>query len=222
MSRSISVVRRRTNLVDLTVGKRDNVQGYRFSVATNFNGSFSNFQTVPNSGFVSAGARGAVEAAMPGNTYKDKVRFAFAPSDYTPTYSALRDDTPFWVRIEPQTASGTYTLPESVHMIMPYDSGPLRGVIVAGIAPTGSVLTQSAEINLPQTCNDWEIQNMATGADLLIAFEAGSAAGPELRVKPLTSIKHSYTSVTRFYVRGDGTGVSFQSFFTIKSQQSNT
>lgn len=222
MPRSISVVRRKANLVDLTVRRRPSVVGFRFSSASNFDAAFTAFQTVPNDGLIRCG-----EALLPrfemwagGAFPKDQCRFLFDPSFYTPTRSEIRDDKPWFIRLEPQNADGTFGAAEAMHMILPAGSQPHRTIQLQGTVPSGADLTASIEIQLPMQCNDWEIQNDGA-ANMAIAFERGAVAGPEFRLDPMSSIfrslQYTITSVSQVFMRGIGGSTTISAIFTARN-----
>lgn len=220
MSSSISIVRRLPNVIDATIGVRPGIIGFRFSAAANFDLPFVAFQTVPNVGCKSPSVPdlGAI-----GSQFKDQVRFLFNPNDYTATVPAVRDDKQFFIRIEAQNPDGTFQPPETIHTVMPVYPSPHRPIILHGNAPTGSVLTHSIEVELPQVCNDFEIRNGSTGTNLFVAFErpTSSPTGPEFLIKPGESLTRIYTNIAKVCMRGDGGVVEVYSIYTLKDSPSN-
>lgn len=222
MPSSISVVRRRVGLVDLTVRQRTGVTGFRFSAASNFDGSFTAFQTVPNYGLRSLSVQTKNEAI--GDQFRGQCRFVFSPLDYTASFPAVRDDIPFYVRIEPQNADGTFGPAEAMQIVLPYDTAPNPAVILHGIA-TGVIPSAAVEINLPGLCNDFTIRNVSTGANLFVSFAHGTAtgaAGPEYLIGPVGILEMDYANASRLFVRG-GTAAAAEMYavFTRKTQPLN-
>jgi len=216
MPRSISIVRRRANLIDLRVEKRPDIIGFRFSAASNFDVAFSAFETVPNGGLQKFAA-GTVIPPLPGNQHKGWVRFLFDPDEYTATVAAVKDDTPFFVRLESQNPDGSFNAAEAMHLIQPYNPAPHRGVQLFGTAPSGASLANSLEIQLPMQCNDFEISNDGA-ADLYVALER---PGTEFRVQPATSIFRSfeqiYTTASQIFIRGAGGTTTLNAIFTVRN-----
>lgn len=88
MPRSISVTRRKPDLIDLFVDRRPDVIAYEFSVADNFDTTPVVFQEIPIYGYASPSVRGDATtnkyAGAIGQPYRrNKTRFVFAPSDYS-------------------------------------------------------------------------------------------------------------------------------------------
>lgn len=222
MPSSISVFRRRLGLVELTVRKRAGVTGFRFSAAANFDAPFTAFQTVPNYGVRSVTAPSS--NGVIGSQFRDECRFVFSPLDYTATVPAVRDDIPFYVRIEPQLADGTFGPPEPMQIIIPYDTVPNPAVILHGVA-TGVVPSAAVEINLPGLCNDFTIKNVSTGANLFVSFAHGTATGaqgPEYLVGPVGILEMDYANAARVFVRGGTAGAAeMYAVFTRKTQPLN-
>lgn len=222
MPRSISVVRRRVGVVDLTVRLRANVTGFRFSAASNFDGAFTAFQTVPNAGLRSASITDAQAGRSIGSQFRDECRFVFNPSDYTSGVAAVRDDTPWFIRLEPRNPDGSFGTAEAMHMIMPYSSGPKRAVMLSGTVPAGADLSASLEIQLPMQCNDWIIRNTG-GALMYVAFERGAVAGPEFALEPAPTsfldYGRVYTVVTQLFIRGNGGTTTMTSTFSERGEQ---
>ncbi len=225
MPSSVSVFRRRTGLVVLTVRRRPGVTGFRFSAAQNFDGAFTAFQTVPNYGFRSLSVRNA--NAPIGAPFRDECVFVFSPADYSATVPAVRDDVPFYVRIEAQLPGGAFGAPESMQIVLPYSSVPnpaviLRGVAPAGLGYTGGVVTGSLEIGLPGLCSDFVVRNQSTGSQLFLAFDRGTSTGPggpEYQIGPGAEVSLDYAYAARVFLRG-GTGGSadVEAVFTRKTQ----
>lgn len=220
MPRSISVVRRRAGVVDLTVRRRPGKIGFRFSAASNFDKAFTNFQDVLNHGYRSPTAP---ELGAIGSQFKDEVRFLFNPADYTPTVPHVRDTTPFFIRISAMNPDGSFDPPEAMHVILPYSSDPHRSMLLAGTVPTGFNIHDSVEIQLPMQCNDWEIQNDG-GADAYLAWErgpTGSTGAPEFRLQPVTTafknVEQIYTSVSQVFIRGAGGTTVISAIFTLRN-----
>ena len=130
MPSSISVLRRRQGLVELTVRRRPGSTGFRFSAAANFDAAFTAFQVVPSYGLSSPSVQS--RNAPIGSQFRDECRFVFSPSDYSATVPAVRDDQPFYVRIEQQNPNGTFGSPEGVQIILPFSTVPNPAVMIHG------------------------------------------------------------------------------------------
>jgi hypothetical protein len=207
MPSSISVSRRRQGLVELTVPRRAGSTGFRFSAAPNFDGLFTPFQVVPNYGLRSRSAPPA--DGVIGHQFREECRFVFAPSDYTVAVPAVRDDLPFYVRIEQMNPNGTFGLPEGMQIILPYNTVGNPAVVLHGTAVATGV-TGALEINLPGVCEDFTIKNGSSGANLFVSFgnNAGTGpVGPEYLVTSGDDLNLNDAATSRLYVRG-GTAAS--------------
>lgn len=218
MSRSISVVRRKANLVDLTVRKRPGIIGFKFGAAVNFDTVFTTFATVPNYGIKSPSVPD-VHAGHVGSQFRDQCRFLFDPADYVATAAALVDTDPFFLRIESQNADGSFNTPEAMHLVLPPPVRPNRAFALRGTAPSAASLAASLEIQLPMQCDHFEIQNDGAN-DLYVAFEP---TGAEYRVLPVTAAFRSFdqflTSVSQVFIRGAGGSTSISSIWTLRNNE---
>lgn len=220
MARSISVVRRKPDLVDLTVRKRDGITGFRFSAATNFDTAFTAFATVPNYGLVSRSVpQTAVVSA--GSQFRDHARFVFDPADYVATASALVDTDPFFLRIESRNPDGSFNAAEAMHLILPATPGPApnRAFHLRGTVPSAASLAAALEIQLPMQCTDFEIQN--DGAAIM--FLAFAPTGAEYQLSPVSSIFRAFdqvrTAVSQVFMRGSGGTTTISSIWTLRNNE---
>lgn len=210
MAKTISVYRRRTDLVDLWVAQRDGVRAFTFKVSANFDIAPVAVQVVPRDGFRSPNAFDA----GPSEGFRGRTRFIFKPSDY-----GLDDAKPMWMRIAPIAADGTVGADEAFHVILSYSSQPRRPVVLNGTAPTGATVDDSLELNLPAQCQNLELQN--NGAqDLYVAFERG---GAEYRIAPLstgfTNLSLVFPAFSQLFVRGNGAPVAFGAVMSLRDER---
>lgn len=207
MAKTISVYRRRTDLVDLWVAQRDGIVAYTFKVSVNFDIAPVAVQVVPRDGFRSPNAFDA----GPSEGFRGRTRFIFKPSDY-----GLDDTKPMWMKIAPVAADGSVGADEAFHMILPYSSQPRRPVILNGTAPVGATVADSLELNLPAQCQNLEFQNNG-GADIFVAFERG---GAEYQVEPLssgfTNLSMVYPCFSQLFVRG---GSTFSAVMSLRDER---
>jgi len=209
MPRSLSLARRRTNLVDLSLQARAGVASYNFYSSTNFDIATVLFANVPSYGKISATA---VNTSYGDGNYRNITRFLFNPTDYT-----IDDSKPFWVQIEQIAVDGTVGPLEALHLILPYSSQPNRAVILAGGAPAGATIANSLELQLPLQCNDIRVQVDGI-TDLMLGFEPG---GTEQRVPSLqnefTTYEKILDSISQIFVRGNGGATTFSASLALKN-----
>jgi len=216
MSRSISVYRRKDNLVDLLVRNRAGKTGFRFGAASNFDAAFSTFAVVPSYGLKSPSVP-EIYAGSVGGQFRDQARFIFNPADYVATAPALVDINPFFLRIEARNPNGTFDTPEAMHLILPPPIEPRRAVNLRGTIPAGVSLANSLEIQLPGQCNDFSIMNDGT-SNMFVAFHP---TGGEYQVFPVsgefTTFEQYLTAISQIFARGAGGTTTVSMNFTLKN-----
>jgi len=228
MPRSISVTRRKPDLIDLFINRRAGVTGFQFSVADNFDSALTVFQEISIYGYASPSVIGNATinkyAGAIGNQYRNKTRFVFAPSDYTASVAAMRDDKPIYLSIKQRNADGSLGAAEALHMIVPPPWPGRRPIMLRGTVPLGVNIAASLEIQLPMSCYDWEIQN-GGAADMYIAFErgVGTTTDPEFRLPPATSVFRSLeqyaTNISQIFLRGSGASTIIDGIFTARNEE---
>ncbi len=201
MAKTLSVYRRRANLVDLFLVARQGAKSYLFKSAPNFDVGAAPMQSVPKYGYRSSSAP---EQASSDSQFRDRVRFTFNPSDY-----GLDDTKPFWLRIQQVNMDGTVGPDEAYHLILPYGPMGRKAVVLRGQAPSGASLADSREIQLQHQMQGVSVQNDGS-VDLYMAFDPG---GPEMRIAPLSSghvnVLSPYSTISQLFVRGDGATTTF-------------
>ncbi len=215
MPRSLSLYRRKANLVEVLVRQRPGKIGFRFSAAANFDAAGVAFATVPNHGLRSPSVP---EIGVVGSQFKDQVRFLFNPADYFATAPALVDNTPFFLQVEAANPDGTFEAIEAMHMVLPPEMAtPNRPVVISGTAPNQAAIADSLEIQLPMQCTDFEVENNG-GAQLFVAFERPGAEYqiPVLATTPYALPKR-FTSVSQLFVRGGGATSAFRAILTLRN-----
>lgn len=203
MPRSISVYRRRSNLIDMNWPSRINTQSYILKYASNFDGVFVPFANVPANGFRS---RSVTDSSFTSEQFRGKTRIIFNPVDFT-----LDDTKPIWIRIAAVAMGGAIGPDETIHLILPYQPPSNRMFILSGTAPAAATIAGSQELQLPQQCKNVTIQvnssdnTVGSTHDLYIAFEPG---GTEFKVPTLasefTNFESIYSSISQIFIRGNG------------------
>ena len=149
MARSLSLVRRCVNLIDLSLQQRPGVASYKFFWASNFDGSFVQFDTVP-----AAGKRSATAAnTSPGWGNRNLTRFIFNPADYS-----IPDNAPIWIQIQAVTVAGVVGPSEAMHLVLPYSAEPNRPLVLKGVVPEAADIATSLEMQLPMQCINIQVQ----------------------------------------------------------------
>ncbi|HED06031.1 MAG TPA: hypothetical protein ENI61_05040 [Ignavibacteria bacterium] len=219
MGRSISIYRRKSGLVDLLIRKRVGKTGFRFSAASNFDSTFSQFATVLNNGTKSKTVPDVYSMTV-GDQFRDQVRFIFNPLDYVSLAPALIDSNQFFLRVEARNADGTFDAPEAMHLILPYPIEPRRLVLLRGDVPAATALSNSMEIQLPGQCHDFRIMNEGA-VNMLMAFHDN---GGEYPVPPLssefTTFEQFFSSITQIFMRGVLNSVTISMSLTIRNDPS--
>lgn len=204
--------------MDLLIKKREGKTGFRFGAASNFDGSFTTFATVPNHGIKSRSVPD-VYAGNVGNQFREDVRFLFDPADYVAVASALVDTDPFFLRVEAQNPDGSFDSPEAMHLVLPPPIEPDRAINLRGTIPAGASLAASLEIQLPGQCYDFEILNDGA-ANMFVAFHP---TGGEHQVLTVTSAFDAYeqyaTAVSQIFVRAVGGTTTASMTFTLRNNE---
>lgn len=217
MPRSISVYRRRANLIDMNWPKRLNIRSYILKYAPNFDVAFVPFANVSASGSKSISV---VDGSFTSEQFRDKTRIIFNPVDYT-----IDDTKPIWLRVAPVDINGVIGADETMHLILPYASSSNRMIILYGTAPAAADISGSLELQLPQQCKNTLIQvdssdfadysspvdqKVPSLFDLYVAFEPN---GTEFRVPTLSSqfinFEMVYPSISQLFIRGNGNNTIF-------------
>lgn len=213
MAKSLSVHRRKANLVDLFLVSRPGVVSYLFKAASNFDVGPSAIQMVPQSGFCSVSARPFADGFSE-SQFRGRTRFMFAPSDY-----GLNDALPMWLCVSPVNADGTTGPDEALHLILPPYTAGRQAVVLAGAAPAGADASAALELQMQFQMQGLEIQNNGSG-DLYISFERG---GPEFLVSPLqtgfTNPSFVHATFSQLFVRGAGGSVQFSAMTSARNER---
>ena len=204
MNRSISVIRRRSNYIDLLTPIVAGVTTYRLKWASNFDGVFSPFLDCTNVGLRDDTINPyAVEMQpVPGS-----VRIVFDPSTYS-----IPEGVHIWLMLfqvvgaapETQASAPTLVLPETAHhgvgIVTIHGSAPFPG---------------PQQLDLPRLQQDIRIINHDGGANSL--FVSMEEYGPEYECKPsaLPSNLTLYGTQGSVYVRGGGAPVVFSMMSTL-------
>lgn len=209
-TRPFSVVRRRTNLLDIITPKLVDTQGYRFRGALNFDAAFSDLFTADiGAGFLDANVDRRVLHAVPnGQTH---VRSVFDPATFSPT---IEDDQHFWLRFQPIDFAGAAGAESQPILILPEEEHKGGGrIIITGDAPVGPDVTASLVIGLPRLSQDFHIHsNEAGGGNPM--FVATIENGPERQIDPGETIDLLEGGIDTLLVRSTGAPVSFTADFT--------
>jgi hypothetical protein len=214
MARSISIYRRRPNLVDLFVRQRPDIGSFQFKAGTNFDDAApALFETVPSRGMKSISVPD--DTGLVDSQFKGMTRFRFNPADYTVAVPAVNDSKNMFIKIAPVTTAGVVGPDEAYHMILPFAPvGPQRSIVIHGVAPNVAALANSLELQLPMLCNNFEFQ-VDTGNNLCVAFDP---AGAEWIVYPVAgnfvNFAKVYPNISQIFVRGDAATSTFTAIFT--------
>jgi hypothetical protein len=208
MNRTLSVIRRRTNLVDVVVPIVAGVAFYRLKWAANFDGAFAQFIDSTNVGFLDSSINQAVlDVQQTGG----RVRIVFNPATYS-----IPDTKHFWMELfqvavggaETQVSAPSLVLPESAHH-------GIHQVTIHGGAPNAVDSAHALQLDLPRLMNDFRIHNeeVAGGNNLYVATEQD---GAEQMLSPDTFPQYTSFSSTQgsIWVRGGGGIVNFSAIFT--------
>jgi hypothetical protein len=217
MPRALSITRRRAGLVDLSVPLNPAAVAFQFKAATNWDGAFTVFATVPNTGTRSVSVP---DSSYGVDRFFSQCRFLFNPNDYTTVNAAVVDTSPFYITVAPVAPGGGIGTASAIHVVMPYNTTPNRTFVLQGTVPAGAAQVNSLEIQLPQTCNDFQFDNDGA-ADLFVSFER---PGAEYRVQPAStdfkSFAQTFTNISQVFLRGAGGTTTMSAVFTYRNNPS--
>ena len=217
LTRPLTVVRRRPNLLDLLIPKDANTQGYRLSAATAFDGSFTTILTADiSSGYLDRNlVLAQKDQTLQALNNRNHVRVAFDPQTFNGT-AGLVDSQGFWLKYTPVDFAGTPGTASAPMLILPEEK--LRGdsvIVVTGTAPVGASVAASQVLLLPFRSQDLQIRNYDSANSLFVAAEAG---GDEVEI-PGNSVTLSQITLPAgaqgcLLVRGGGGTAKFSAVFT--------
>lgn len=181
ITRPLTVVRRRPNLLDLLVPKEPDVQGYRLQASTTFSGGFVNILTADiSSGYLDRNlVLNQKHLTLQALNNRNHVRIAFDPQTFNGVAS-IEDGNQFWLKFVPVDFAGTPGTASDPMLILPEEK--LRGdsvVVIAGTAPSGADVGASLPLLLPFRAQDVTIRNHEGATTLFVATEPG---GDEIEV----------------------------------------
>lgn len=189
---------------------RPGVKSYNLKFATNFDGAFVLFANVPATGYKS---KTAVNNRFDSGSYRDKTRVSINPADFS-----MNDSKPMWLRMAQIGWDGIVGPDEGMLLVLPFNPQPKRAIVLAGTVPAAADVAHALEINLPQQCNNPNIQNNG-GVDLMVAFEPD---GYEFRIPALstsfTNFSSTYTSFSQVFLRGVAASTEISAEFALRNE----
>lgn len=219
--RIFSIIRRKPGFIHIVTPLLDfqktGVIKYRFYTDADDDPNFTapaEVITVTNTGFVDPAVAGPQNPIQPGNN----VQLLLKPSSSRLAYS-LPDTAHFWLKMayvdstDADIVTPASLAPSAPTLVLP----PFVGNEQAGfnsIAPSGSTIANSLQIDLPRQMSNFRVRNLSTSVNLYVAFQDG---GPEIIVPGQTSSQESIGFegiVSSFWIRGGGATCAFSCQFT--------
>lgn len=209
MIRTLSVIRRRPNLIDCVVPFVYGVDKYRLKWNANFDGVFVQFLDSTPNGFLDPAVN---QATLEVQQTQGRVRITFDPASY-----GIPDTQHIWLELwhvapggaETQISAPSLVLPESAHH-------GIHQVIIHGAAPNAASSAGSLQLDLPRLMQDFRIHSEAPvgGNNLYVATEQN---GPEQELRPDTFPQYQSLAASQgsLWVRGGGGAVNFSAIFTM-------
>jgi len=209
MNRTLSVIRRRPNLIDCVVPFVYGVDKYRLKWNANFDGVFAQFLDSSNVGFLDPAIN---QATVDVQQTQGRVRIVFNPASY-----AIPDQQHIWLELwhvapggaETQMSAPSLVLPESAHH-------GIHQVTIHGGAPNAATSAGSLQLDLPRLMQDFRIHSEAAGGGNYL-YVATEQNGPEQELRPDTFPQYQafYATQGSIWVRGGGGIVNFSATFTM-------
>lgn len=210
MARSLSIVRRKLNLISVSVPRVDNVESYTFKYATNFDTSLTTIQTIPAAGFAS---KSVVLSEVDSSYDRGRTtKFIFCPSDYS-----IDDTKQIFLTVAVKQLGAAVGPDSAVHLVTPYSQIPNRNIILKGSAKSAANISGSTEIQMPQQCSNLNMQVNGTN-NVWVGFEQG---GGEYRVAPQSLEFLNFSQIlpvfTQLFVRAESADTAFSAVFSVKN-----
>lgn len=223
MSSCPRLTARSEGLVELSLRRKPDVKGYRFSAANTLNLAF----TAPTTMFtVASGAlyksKSIVQKGWQGDNHHPATNTVvrYDPEDFWVSGSNLPHDAHFsYVRVEEQNMLGVYR-PAGPILIVPnatFFMNNRPSLVVSGTAPNVAATTigippeGALKFNPPRFSDSTTVINTG-GASLFLSFNAGM---PELEIPTGGSTLLPDGAVTEVFIRGNGAAVAFTMFLAI-------
>lgn len=217
ITRPLTVVRRRPNLLDLVVPKNPATQGYRLRAATNFDATFTTILTADiSSGYLDRNlVLNQKHLTLQALNNRNHVRITFDPQTFNGVASIV-DSSPFWLRFQPVDFAGSPGAESAPMLILPEDK--LRGdtvIQIAGNAPNAATVAGSLQLLLPFRSQNISIRNKEATTDLFVALEPGGAEA-QLDGGAVTTTLMELPGGAQgcILVRGGGATAAFSASFT--------
>lgn len=230
--RLFSILRRKPGFIHLVTPLLDfqktGVLKYRFYTDVDDDPNFTAptpVITVSNLGFISPAVAGPQNPIQPGRNVQLLLKPSSLPNnpppisppvDLSPYTYPLPDTNHFWLKLVYVDSTGadmTDPAPSAPTLVLP----PFVGNEQAGfnsIAPDGSSIADSLQIDLPRQMSNFRVRNLSTTVNLYVAFQEG---GPEIVVPGQASSQESIGFegiVSSFWIRGSGATCAFSCQFT--------
>jgi hypothetical protein len=138
-------------------------ESYEVQRASNWDGSFTTMETVPQRGIVSDNVKEPLPSGGENTELKNATRFRFDPSDYS-----LYDSTSQFFKIAPvingttQSAGPINIVLSSEHL---YQHHPALHLV--GQAPIAADVSGSIQLNFPRQTTSVDIENTGSSAELI-------------------------------------------------------
>jgi hypothetical protein len=207
VSRQFSVIRRTPNLVDVLTPFVYGTVEYRLKWSSTFDGVFTTLVAPSAIGYLDPTVNQAALQVVPNQGRS--VRIVVNPTNTA--YSITNPNIPFWLKFARYDGSSeTYVSPPT--LLLPHDANHGVGVItIAGTAPLGASVANSAQIDLPGTVENLRFANEG-GNPLFVAFEPG---GPETKIVSGQDTLVTYRGTpSSILVRGAGGTTTFSATMT--------
>ena len=208
MLRTLSVVRRRANLVDTIVPFVYGVAAYRLKWQTNFDAAYTQFIDSSNVGFLDPAVN---QATLDVQQTQGRVRIVFNPTTYS-----IPDASQFWLSLFHVAAGGAETQISAPSLVLPELSHHgIHQVTIQGEAPIGADSAHALQLDLPRQMHDFRIHNdEAPGGNIM--YVSTVQDGPEAAIKPepTTQFTSLAAAQSTLWIRAGIGAVTFSAIFT--------
>jgi hypothetical protein len=211
-TQTFSIIRRRSNLIDMVIPKQVGVDGYRIRGAPNFDDTFNDMFTASiGSGFLDVNVDRRTLHTVPGT---NRIRAVFDPQTFNGATNIV-DAEQFWLTFQPVVGGtpGTETDPVLI-LTEPQRRGSAQ-IAINGTALVGADVTSSQRLCLGSRTLGLTIKNDGPTNPMFVAVAPN---GPEVEVLAGEVYDFGTISLTdQLLVRTTGGTTTFSATFLLSS-----
>ncbi len=184
--------------------KEPGIKSYKISYSYNFDQPFTQFKVIDKCGSIVNTMSNTTPLF---GTLKNKVPFAWKPSDYS-----INNDKDIFIKITPVDDAGVDQAAWAMKIIQPYCTNTNKSLILSGVAASAASVDQSVEIVLPCMANSGFVK--VTSGTLHIAKNTRTY---EMVVTSTDGVSNFGAVFNKVFVRGAGGSATFSLECSLKN-----